>query len=556
MKPLPLVTGSARRGPRDRVGGAGGPTGAHAPSGGSLHATRMSSAAPPGAAGAAARDASPTQPPPRKARTAALAVHKRKVADVEGWLHDALYGPPRLAAYRRILALTGPSGSGKSATVHALAAADALDFDVVEWENRDAYFDSGDRLSAMERFAAFVHNALRFPALPLVRRHATARRARGRIILVDDLPNLAHEATRAQFHDILDAFAARSDAPHVPLVLVVSDAVPRTDDASAESSGWRARRDAQMDVRAAVPECVRRAPHFAEIRFNPATTRLVHGALCAAVEAQQLPFSRATLQEIADASGGDIRGAMASLAWTAASARESETPSDGARTPAVPQCARGRTLVDVEHLWDQLPMDAGTFHHYLAHNYPPFTDDVNECARISDELSTAALLLDETVGGVSVPAASVYGFHVAARGTLLGLPSPVARRGQQLRAPALGELTRRTRASADTVTEAQASSAAGSALRTASRAAWATEVLPLGVCAERLWAPWALALGEYAAEPHGHVPAYETAPLEDVQEDLAGSPGRPAEAEGPQAASGAAVGDEALYPSDDALSDL
>lgn len=66
-----------------------------------------------------------------------LAIHKKKVEQVEGWLRDALDGRPSLQKYRRVLVLHGPAGAGKSTLIHSLARRDALNFDVTDW-NDDA----------------------------------------------------------------------------------------------------------------------------------------------------------------------------------------------------------------------------------------------------------------------------------------------------------------------------------------------------------------------------------------------------------------------------------
>jgi hypothetical protein len=91
-----------------------------------------------------------------------LAVHKRKVEDVRRWLLEAFEGGPsgKLKRYRvcspcvihiskissvlqRILALTGPAGAGKTATIRVLAQ--EIGFHILEWRNSfdDRFGDSG-----------------------------------------------------------------------------------------------------------------------------------------------------------------------------------------------------------------------------------------------------------------------------------------------------------------------------------------------------------------------------------------------------------------------------
>lgn len=99
-----------------------------------------------------------------------LAVHKKKVEDVAKWLHEALDGSPNLRKYRvghdhqtrskmaemadrslfilvamqRLLALTGPAGSGKTALMRVLSSRSELDFELVEWSNSAVVSGSSD----------------------------------------------------------------------------------------------------------------------------------------------------------------------------------------------------------------------------------------------------------------------------------------------------------------------------------------------------------------------------------------------------------------------------
>lgn len=63
-----------------------------------------------------------------------LAVHSRKVQDVEQWLTDAFTGTPSVKKLRRLLVLTGPAGAAKTETLRQLAAPDELDFEITEYK--------------------------------------------------------------------------------------------------------------------------------------------------------------------------------------------------------------------------------------------------------------------------------------------------------------------------------------------------------------------------------------------------------------------------------------
>ncbi|KAJ3051918.1 Cell cycle checkpoint protein rad17, partial [Rhizoclosmatium hyalinum] len=66
-----------------------------------------------------------------------LSIHKKKLADVRQWFIEALdptsAGLRRLHKSHRLLALTGISGSAKTATVKFLSM--ELDFEIIEWIN-------------------------------------------------------------------------------------------------------------------------------------------------------------------------------------------------------------------------------------------------------------------------------------------------------------------------------------------------------------------------------------------------------------------------------------
>lgn len=226
-----------------------------------------------------------------------LAVHKRKVDDVRKWLGEAfdekvrskhrvglpfalLCSKPWLyddAMTQRLLILTGPAGSAKTATLRVLAR--EMDFDIVEYKDntnttRFSTFSDEPSTCTFWRFlfVSFLRCRIGIADTPdafatfLMRTGTYASiftLTRRKLVLVEDLPNILHPTVRSRFHDALRAHVERA-SDVAPLVLVISDA-----GVSAEggSNGSGRDRDLVIDVRTVVPPGLSSASLSTEIRF-------------------------------------------------------------------------------------------------------------------------------------------------------------------------------------------------------------------------------------------------------------------------------------------------
>ncbi|BGO95909.1 hypothetical protein NBRC10512_005496 [Rhodotorula toruloides] len=107
------------------------------------------------------------------------------------------------------------------------------------------------------------------------------------------------------------------------------------------------------------------------------------------------------------------------------------------------QWTREPSKVDPDVLFAEAPLDTDVFLSYLHHNYPPFTNEIEECSGIMDALSESDALMTLQGEGEEayrrLPLTSLYAFQVSVRSTLLNLPSPVPRRKQVLRKSELWE---------------------------------------------------------------------------------------------------------------------
>ncbi|KTG39441.1 hypothetical protein cypCar_00014800 [Cyprinus carpio] len=162
---------------------------------------------------------------------AELAVHKKKVEEVESWLRDHLDKSKKGGA---ILLLTGPSGCGKTATVQVLAK--DLGFQIQEWANPsttsqyktedlftqsfdpDSRFNSFHGSSQTGLFKEFLLRANKYSRLQMSGEKVTEDR---KIILIEEFPNQFYRQPGG-LHDILRQFVKTG---RCPLVLIVSDSL-------------------------------------------------------------------------------------------------------------------------------------------------------------------------------------------------------------------------------------------------------------------------------------------------------------------------------------------
>ncbi|KAJ7248242.1 Rad17 cell cycle checkpoint protein-domain-containing protein [Mycena haematopus] len=285
---------------------------------------------------------------------AELAVHVKKVQDVRRWLDEALVGGPagKLRKYRRILALTGPAGTAKTATMRVLAR--ESDCELLEWRNAMAEstsnvfdsdaqpdghesYNSGEE-SLFSKFQAFLTRASTcqtiFTDTPRDTKlsssqssSSTTRPAvrKRQIILLEDLPNILHANTQSQFHAVLQALVTSPSLNPVPIVIIVSDAGLRGEmsDERLANGSWGKDRDGVFDVRTVLSKDLLHGPYVTQIGFNPIAPTLMKKALQALIsthfsssKTSRSAPSKETLDIIIETSNGDIRSAIMALQFS------------------------------------------------------------------------------------------------------------------------------------------------------------------------------------------------------------------------------------------------
>lgn len=270
-----------------------------------------------------------------------LAVDKKRVASLTSWLHAALEGTKTHREHApSVMALTGPAGCGKTATLQAIC--ESLNLDLVQWTNPShaTYRDPNGRLAAPpdeSRLAEFRNWLLRsehYAALPTVpwgsaataaahspplsqssssssshlSLNATAvatnssakpPRPRRKVVLIEDTPHLWSSDAQSQFHAII---REQLEEASYPLVIILSD-----------SFGGEAGGSADMMLSKYLPSDITNSPCFADLSFNPVSKTAMKRVLKDIAASEKTPIKAGELDALVSGAGGDIRNAITSL---------------------------------------------------------------------------------------------------------------------------------------------------------------------------------------------------------------------------------------------------
>ena len=89
-----------------------------------------------------------------------------------------------------------------------------------------------------------------------------------RIILLEDLPNLLHNDTKARFHEAFQSLVIDPSPNPVPIVIIVSDTGTRgeaSDERLSAGSSYR-EQDGVIDIRTVLPKDMLNGPYVTQIR--------------------------------------------------------------------------------------------------------------------------------------------------------------------------------------------------------------------------------------------------------------------------------------------------
>jgi len=258
-----------------------------------------------------------------------LAVHKKKVADVRGWLQDVMDGRVR----QRLLVLKGAAGTAKTTTVKLLAK--DMNLEILEWRNpAGATGVTQGFVSASAQFDEFVNRGGRFGGLEIDCDEPTPTDAPNKtavpngpdarhrkLILIEEFPNTfmrsssaltAFRSTVSQYLaanvPALAAFGQQGPKEAiVPIVMIISETLLTTTSASADS--FTAHRLLGPDLL--------RHPGAGVIEFNTIAPGILAKAMELVVqkEARKSGRRRTPGPQVLKRLGeiGDIRNAISSL---------------------------------------------------------------------------------------------------------------------------------------------------------------------------------------------------------------------------------------------------
>lgn len=233
---------------------------------------------------------------------AELAVHKKKIEEVEKWMTDHIN-----TLKGGILLVTGPSGCGKTATVKVLSK--ELGARVQEWSNpmslepsvshQEWFLNGMSGGSQVQQFQDFLLRANKYKCLQMTGDGEANNR---KLILVEEFPNQFYRQP-SSLHDILRRFLKTS---RCPLAFIVSDSLSRD-----SSSRHMFSREVQEEL------------HIHNISFNPVapTTMMKMLSRVSALEVEKssgrlsVP-DQTVLDRLCSGSSGDIRSAINALQFS------------------------------------------------------------------------------------------------------------------------------------------------------------------------------------------------------------------------------------------------
>ncbi|GKV41431.1 hypothetical protein SLEP1_g48967 [Rubroshorea leprosula] len=229
-----------------------------------------------------------------------LAVHKKKVEEVKTWLEERLK-TPKDRFNNCVLIITGQAGVGKSATVHVIAS--HIGAHLCEWNTptptiwQEHVHNSSAGINYTSKLDEFENFVERVRKYGLIWSSFPGERNSSIILVIDDLPVTTG---RMAFERLKTCLVLLVRSTQVPTVIFVTDY--GNEDSSDNTARWL--EELQLSLQSA---------GASKVAFNPITTNAVKKTLTRICREEQYNVTAEHIDQIAKASGGDIRHAITSL---------------------------------------------------------------------------------------------------------------------------------------------------------------------------------------------------------------------------------------------------
>ncbi|CAL0313260.1 unnamed protein product [Lupinus luteus] len=229
-----------------------------------------------------------------------LAVHKKKVEEVKSWFEERLKASK--GVYKNnVLVISGQAGVGKSAAIHVIAS--HLGAAVCGWNTptpvlwQEHLYNSGagaQYTSKLDEFENFVERIRKYG---IISTSFTGESKPSAILLIDDLPMTNGKAAFGRLKDCLQLLVYSTQIP---------TAILFTDYGNTDSADYNARclEELQLSLESS---------GACKVAFNPITTNSIKKTLFRICQMEHRDVSADHVDNIAKASGGDIRHAITSL---------------------------------------------------------------------------------------------------------------------------------------------------------------------------------------------------------------------------------------------------
>lgn len=228
-----------------------------------------------------------------------LAVHKKKVDEVKVWFDERLRSTRVKEDLNHVVIITGPSGVGKSATIHVIAS--HLGATLCEWNTPTPTIwqehlhnsNSGIRYtSKLDEFEIFVDRVRKYGLL-------STKSESSIILLIDDLPMTKGKFGYGRLQRCLH-FLVRST--QIPTAILITD-YGKADSPESNTLRLEELQSSLASVGAS------------KVAFNPVTINSIKATLSRICRQEQCNVSAEQVDVIAKTSGGDIRHAIMSLQY-------------------------------------------------------------------------------------------------------------------------------------------------------------------------------------------------------------------------------------------------